>query len=52
MSFELKERFDEAEHILISKGENRRAATAALLAQGITVADIDGVNPRCLHRPS
>jgi hypothetical protein len=49
MNYELNERINEAEYVLIPKGENRTAVTAALSTQGIAVADIDGVNPRCLH---
>ena len=49
MNFNLQQRFNQADAIFISKGENRSTVAMALAAQGTQVADIDGVNPRCLH---
>lgn len=49
MSYELQQRYSEAEWVFISKGENRDAVEAALASQGAAVANIDGINPRCLH---
>lgn len=49
MNYDLQQRFSNAEAIFVSKGENRQAVEATLAAQGTPVADIDGVNPRCLH---
>jgi hypothetical protein len=49
MNYNLQERFNQADAIFISKGENRSTVEMALAAQGTQVADIDGVNPRCLH---
>lgn len=49
MNYNLKQLYDNSDNILLSKGENREPAEAALRARGIAVANIDGLNPRCLH---
>lgn len=49
MNDALQQRFNQADYIFISKGENREAVETALSEQGTTVANINGVNPRCLH---
>lgn len=50
MNYELQQRFADTPNIFVSKGENREAVGAVLMEQGITPADIDGTDPRRLHR--
>jgi hypothetical protein len=52
MNYDLQQRFNTATNIFISKGENREAVNMALAEQGIVAADIDTLDPRCLHRAS
>ncbi len=51
MKCELVERYKAAPAIFVSKGENRRAVEGELKARGIMPPDIDGADPRRLHRP-
>ena len=47
-STEVQERFDQADTILLPKGDNRQPTTDLLRANGLTVPNFDG---RCLHCP-
>lgn len=47
---ELRERYETSDYIFMSKGENRETAEAAMAEAGIDPPDIDGEDPRRLHR--